>query len=172
MWIFAYGSLLWRPGFDFERRVAATLNGYRRAFWQASADHRGTPERPGRVLTLAPAVDARCSGLAFHVAATQRDAVLAYLDEREQGGYSRAWLGVELETGQAVTALTYIAGPDNPHWLGAAPRAALLDQICASAGPSGHNMDYVLELHGEMERLGLHDEHVSDLAAALRARCG
>ena len=76
MWVCAYGSLLWRPGFRHEERVAATLQGYRRVFWQASTDHRGTPERPGRVLTLARQADALCTGLGYRVAAAQRDAVL------------------------------------------------------------------------------------------------
>ena len=83
-WIFGYGSLLWRPGFRFAERQPAVLRGWMRRFWQASPDHRGAPEAPGRVVTLRRAADSSCWGMAFRVAGPDRADVLAALDHREK----------------------------------------------------------------------------------------
>src|SRR6478736_3633306 len=81
-WVFGYGSLMWRPGFPFEERAPATLPGRRRAFCIYSVHHRGTYERPGLVLGLAPGGSVR--GMAYRIAADRWDEVYAYLREREQ----------------------------------------------------------------------------------------
>src|SRR5277367_7085631 len=81
-WVFGYGSLMWRPGFSFVERRAATLHGRRRAFCIYSVHHRGTPARPGLVLGLAPGGSVR--GVAYRVADERWGDVIAYLREREQ----------------------------------------------------------------------------------------
>src|SRR5437764_3657643 len=82
LWVFGYGSLIWRPGFSFVERAQARLIGAHRALCVYSFVHRGTPERPGLVLGLDRG--GTCRGIAFRVAATERAAVLAYLRAREQ----------------------------------------------------------------------------------------
>jgi cation transport regulator ChaC len=66
-WIFGYGSLVWRPAFPHRRRRPASIRGFCRRFWQASTDHRGTPEAPGRVVTLIESPGDRCWGMAYEV---------------------------------------------------------------------------------------------------------
>ena len=82
LWVFGYGSLMWRPGFDFIEQVPARLIGEHRALCVYSFDHRGTPEQPGLVLGLDRG--GACRGIAFRVAAAQRDATVDYLRAREQ----------------------------------------------------------------------------------------
>ena len=122
-WIFGYGSLVWRPDFEFaERRTGFVLDRARR-FWQASTDHRGTPARPGRVVTLIPRPGCRCFGAAYRLHAGNRTSVLAGLDHRERGGFIREKLPVYFpgsESGEeaATEALVYVATPSNPNYLG------------------------------------------------------
>ena len=82
LWVFGYGSLMWRPGFDFIEQVPARLIGEHRALCVYSFDHRGTPEKPGLVLGLDRG--GACRGIAFRVAENNRAATIAYLREREQ----------------------------------------------------------------------------------------
>ncbi|MEO0436238.1 MAG: gamma-glutamylcyclotransferase [Pseudomonadota bacterium] len=165
-WVFAYGSLIYKIDFPIEAKEQATLHGWERRFWQGSHDHRGTPEAPGRVLTLIPALNARCDGIALRV----RSAVFTHLDFREKNGYERHELPIMLRTSeQMVSATVYIAAPDNPAYLGAGTNSELARHIARSAGPSGKNSDYLLELASALAELGIEDTHVQQLASELRA---
>jgi cation transport protein ChaC len=82
LWVFAYGSLMWRPGFDYLERLNARLVGAHRALCVYSFVHRGTPEKPGLVLGLDQG--GNCRGIAYRVAAAKRVATIEYLRSREQ----------------------------------------------------------------------------------------
>src|SRR5579871_515675 len=82
LWVFGYGSLIWRPGFEFAERVPAHIVGMRRSLCVYSFDHRGTPERPGLVLGLD--FGGACRGIAYRVAPAERARTLSYLRRREQ----------------------------------------------------------------------------------------
>jgi cation transport regulator ChaC len=163
-WIFGYGSLLWRPGFRFAERQPAVLRGWMRRFWQASPDHRGAPEAPGRVVTLRRAADSSCWGMAFRVAGPDRADVLAALDHREKAGYRRIESRLHLADGRRVRGLFYVAAMDNPNDLGPAPLASIAEQVCGAIGPSGSNIDYVLRLNRALTGMGVVDAHVAGLA--------
>jgi glutathione-specific gamma-glutamylcyclotransferase len=171
LFVFGYGSLIWRPGFPHEARLPAVVEGFVRRLWQGSPDHRGTPERLGRVATLVRSPGGRCGGVVYRLPERDAEGILRALDHREKGGYAR--LAVEATLGGAargaVQAITWIATPDNPHHLGPAPLADMVAQIRASTGPSGANHEYVIELDEALRALGLFDAHVAEIAAALAA---
>jgi glutathione-specific gamma-glutamylcyclotransferase len=102
VWIFGYGSLVWRPAFEHVASHWAVLPasaGFIRRFWQGSPDHRGTPERPGRVITILPAGGSggeEIWGRVYGVSEQHREQVLEYLDLREQGGYDRQLVQVKV----------------------------------------------------------------------------
>ena len=97
LWVFGYGSLIWKPGFAFLEQKPARLIGEHRSLCIYSMVHRGTPEKPGLVLGLDRG--GACQGVAFRVAATERKTTVAYLREREQvtSVYIEAWRNVTLE---------------------------------------------------------------------------
>ena len=152
LWVFGYGSLVWRPAFPHSIRRPAWIAGFRRVFWQGSTDHRGVPGAPGRVVTLTRASEAsttRCWGMAYHVERADVGAVLDSLDHREKGGYDR--IDTELHfadsDGPASSiGLLYLARETNPNFLGPAPLDEVARQVLASCGPSGENLEYVLRL--------------------------
>jgi len=169
IFVFGYGSLIWRPDFQYTDVHQAVVPDYERRFWQASHDHRGTPSSPGRVVTMVPLEGGRCEGLVYRLPDQGRDQILAKLDEREQDGYERAWLkAIKVEGGDSVTVLTWLAEEGNPSWMGEQPMEDLAELISSRQGPSGSNRDYLLRLHEAFLEMGINDEHVSDLADRVR----
>src|ERR1043166_808003 len=82
LWVFGYGSLIWRPGFEFLERIEARLVGAHRALCVYSFVHRGTAGRAR--LVLRPDQGGACRGMAYRVAAEKRAETIAYLRAREQ----------------------------------------------------------------------------------------
>jgi cation transport regulator ChaC len=168
LWVFAYGSLMFRPDFPFERRVVAGIVGFERRFFQGSTDHRGVPSAPGRVVTVVPSPGVTW-GMAYLVSEEHEAAVIARLDHRERGGYSRMLLPLIDREGAdlATDALVYAALPNNPDWLGEAAWQDMVAQIQAAAGPSGSNVDYLVGLARTLVELSLEDEYVFALTDAV-----
>jgi len=171
LWIFGYGSLIWRPAFEHVERRPASIRGHARRFWQGSTDHRGVPGAPGRVVTLVPEPAAVCWGVAFRVVAAERDGVLRGLDHRERGGFDRVPVDLHFREGSPRRAegIAYVARAGNPNFLGPAPLDEIAGQVRRSRGPSGPNPEYVLRLAATLRALGLEDEHVFALAERVGA---
>jgi len=171
LWIFGYGSLVWRPAFPFEERRPAWLTGFVRRFWQGSTDHRGVPGAPGRVATLVPAPGERCWGMAYRVAPRHADTVVATLDEREKGGYERRHVPLapaDARPEPLPAGVVYFATARNPNYLGDASLGDMAAQVRRSRGPSGPNDEYVLRLAASLREHGARDEHVFALEALVR----
>jgi cation transport protein ChaC len=166
-WVFGYGSLIWRPDFPHSQRIPARLAGYARRFWQGSPDHRGYPDRPGRVVTLTPMAGEECPGVIFGIEPPDVDAVIAILDIRESGGYSRTTAPVITRDGETVEATVYVGLPENPSYLGPDTIEAMARHIAGAEGPSGPNLDYLLQLRAALAKLGHRDRHIEELVAHL-----
>ncbi len=169
LWVFGYGSLIWRPGFAFLERVPARLIGAHRALCVLSHVHRGTPERPGLVLGLDQG--GTCRGIAYRVAATARAATIAYLRGREQVTmvYREAVRRVTLlsEPQRQVAALCYLVDRGHPQYAGRLDLATQLHYVRQGHGQSGNNRDYVLSSVKALEALGLRDRDLHLLAERL-----
>ncbi|MBF7073396.1 gamma-glutamylcyclotransferase [Glaciecola sp. MH2013] len=163
IWLFGYGSLIYKVDFRFIRSEKAHILGYERRFWQGSHDHRGIPEKPGRVLTLVEAEGVRCGGIAFQVSHD----VFDHLDHREKNGYLRYETVLHLDSGREVKGLVYTADADNDAYLGEASIAELAHQIYECTGPSGPNREYVYDLAAALRANGEIDEHVFAIERAL-----
>ncbi len=161
--MFGYGSLIYKVDFPYLDRRLASIEGWSRRFWQGSHDHRGTPDAPGRVVTLAETPNERCYGVAYRI----EDPVFEHLDHREKNGYQRVDTLIALHDGEQVTGTTYIGAVDNIAFLGPAPVYEMAAHINQSHGPSGSNRDYLLDLAEALRSMRVVDEHVSDLEKAL-----
>ena len=170
LWVFGYGSLMWRPGFAYAERQPATLPGRRRAFCIYSVHHRGTYERPGLVLGLAPGGSVR--GMAYQVAPADWAGVYAYLLEREQPTetYVEARRNVRLADGRRVTALVFLSDPRHPQWAGALTLARQAELIAGSTGLSGRNVDYLRDLVDHLREMGVRDRGMEELLGLVEAR--
>ncbi len=170
-WIFGYGSLVWRPDLPFVERRPAAIDGWARRFWQGSTDHRGVPGAPGRVVTLVADPGAQCWGMAYRVGEAVYAEVVAGLEIREKGGYSADSMKLIFDTvPSGHKALVYIATPGNPNYLGPAPLEDIAAQVCASSGPSGHNVEYVTRLAEALRGMSAEDDHVFALENLVRGR--
>jgi cation transport protein ChaC len=169
LWVFAYGSLMWRPDFVYAERHPAMLRGWRRRLCIYSHVYRGTAERPGLVLGLDRG--GACRGVAFCVEPALREATVRYLRERElvTAVYRERMVPLTLADGRRVSALTYVADRAHGQYAGALPRHQLLRLIRQGVGQSGDNADYVLATRDHLRELGIVDSDLEWLAAQLRA---
>lgn len=163
VWLFGYGSLIYKAEFPYIERRPARIRGWTRRFWQGSHDHRGTPEAPGRVLTLVEDTDAVCAGMAYLITPE----VFAHLDHREKNGYLRHVVLMEFDHGDSAEGLIYIAPADNAAYLGPASDADIARHIAHAEGPSGRNRDYLTHLTDALRSLGADDAHVFGIEKAL-----
>ncbi|KAF4787963.1 Glutathione-specific gamma-glutamylcyclotransferase 1 [Turdus rufiventris] len=162
VWIFGYGSLVWRPGFEFTSRKVGFIRGYSRRFWQGDTFHRGSEKMA-------------CTwGVAYEVRGEQIAASLEYLNMREAvlGGYDTKLVKFhpqEKDAEEPILALVYIATPQNPSYLGPASEEDIAAQIIVSSGCAGHNIEYLLRLADFMRYFcpQAEDKHLFSIEEAL-----
>lgn len=183
LWIFGYGSLVWKSEFAHEEAVVGSVRGWKRYFAQKSTDHRGTPDHPGLVATLL--TDAQLTGLGlrgpgeapsetcgvgYRVGEGDVAQVLDGLDFREKGGYTRELIEFQPRDGSPpVSALLYSATPDNPNFTAEAiaDQATAAYTIGTAVGPSGPNRDYLLNLSRWLQSVGEADEYIDELVSKM-----
>jgi cation transport protein ChaC len=176
-WVFGYGSLMWKPGFNAVESRMARLHGYRRAFALTSVHYRGTVDFPGLVLGLDWNPASACTGVALRIAADEADEVRHYLAEREL--VSRAYFEVRHQVtllcsgpgkDENVDAICYILDRTHPQYsggMGLEDQAAI---ICKAVGPTGTNCDYLHSTVAHLRELGVDDPELFALDRMVRAR--
>eukprot|EP01134_Creolimax_fragrantissima_P006835 CFRG6835T1 len=179
IYIFGYGSLIWKVVFPHEpiERVVGKISGYKRRFWQQSTDHRGVPTSPGRVVTLIEDSESETWGVVYRVAADHVEEVLAYLDEREKGGYTCHHVEFHpraMYNRKAFKAFVYSGTPDNSDYVGPQSLDAIADIIATSIGPSGPNTDYLFHLADALREIApesmTEDRHLFELEDKVKHR--
>ncbi|MFQ6554009.1 gamma-glutamylcyclotransferase [Aestuariibius insulae] len=169
LWVFGYGSLLWNPGFRPAEAVRAQLAGYSRSFCMLSVYHRGTHDQPGLVLALDKSEADSCTGMAFRVADTQADAVLAMLRERElvTAAYYEARLPLTLDDSREIEAVCYVIDRDHAQYC----QLSLAEQarrIARATGGRGPNRDYLHNTALHLQDLGVRDPDIEWLDKEVR----
>ncbi|OYW94548.1 MAG: hypothetical protein B7Z23_03480 [Pseudomonadales bacterium 32-61-5] len=150
LWVFGYGSLIWRPGFAHASRHPALLRGFHRRFCLWSHRYRGTPEAPGLVLGLDRG--GACRGVAFRV----------------PGGVATAVAGMLDAPGAApVMAVTYVANRLCRLYVRDLGPEAMASAIARGVGQMGANRDYLLNTLGHLAAMGVRDAGLARIAALL-----
>lgn len=179
VWVFGYGSLCWYPGFEYSKCVTGYVRGFVRRFWQGNTEHRGTKEKPGRVVTLVEQSDGITWGCAYKISGST---ALNYLKQREctLGGYTTLYskfyprvAADDMELcGEAFPALLYIATDKNDLWMGDTPLPIIAQEIADGQGKSGHNVEYLVRLanfmRDELRGVVVEDEHLFQLEKIVR----
>lgn len=198
LWIFGYGSIVWKHDeVKYTAKVsAAHVRGYRRRFWQYSPCHRGTPTKPGLVVSLYSAGDLeqmeiqssdsdedfddfpdeewRVDGVAFRVTPSYRDKVVKDLVRRERSGFEITWMPIYDRENNIVCdqGMVFVAGIDQGNFAGVKSVEEIADRVQVCYGPSGSNIEYVIRLEEWLQGHGVKDNHVSAVAQAVRDRVG
>jgi glutathione-specific gamma-glutamylcyclotransferase len=164
LWVFGYGSLIWRPNFDFAERRPARVHGWHRALKMWSRINRGTPERPGLVFGLL--TGGCCRGVVFRIAREQGPAVLAQLWQREMAMavYDPRWLLAETPQGR-VRALAFTLSRKSPSHTGELTEEEYCAIFSQASGIYGTTLDYA---HRTLEELRRHDIRDRNLEKLLR----
>jgi cation transport protein ChaC len=167
LWVFGYGSLMWKPGFPFAERHPGLARGVHRRLCIYSHRYRGTPEKPGLVLGLVQG--GCCQGVAFRVHAADVPATRAYLKDREQTSmvYHEVFRPVRLADGRRIDALCYVVDRSHRQYAGNLSREELLRLVRQGHGDMGPNRDYVCNTVEELRRMGFSDATLAWLAARL-----
>jgi len=165
VWIFAYGSLMWKPGFDHTDFETATLEGYHRALCVYSWVWRGTRERPGLVLGLAPG--GRCCGRAIGITAERERQVLAYLDARElvTDVYQRRRLPLTFADGRRTSAWAYVARHDHEQFAGDLSIDEASRLVRQGQGRGGANPEYLANTVAHLREIGIVEPKLEAIAA-------
>jgi len=169
IWVFGYGSLMWRPGFDYLEQHPAILFGAHRRLCVYSTLYRGTKDKPGLVLGLDRG--GSCRGVAFKVSAHHWPDALAYLREREQriNIYDEVWRQVRLTGAEnkRVSAMCYVVNRDHELYTGVLGLRRLSELVVQGVGDMGPNPEYVANTVEHLKEMGIHDHHLMSVHDAV-----
>ncbi len=171
IWVFGYGSLIWRPEFTFDRKARGVVHGYHRSLCLWSSMYRGTPERPGLVLGLEPGGSVH--GVVFRLPADDAHRSLRVLWKRElaTGSYIPRWLNVRVPgIDGRIAAIGFVMNRAAPGYAGELDRTTLLDVVCSASGSNGSCADYVLFTVQSLAEFAIHDRHLAKLAEEVGAK--
>lgn len=169
LWVFAYGSLMWNPGFHFLESRRGRLYGYHRALCVRSLGYRGTRDDPGLVVGLDRG--GSCVGLVYRVAARERARVIAYLDKRESVGKVYTPItGHVVAQGERLAARAYIALRNGPEYLGKLAPERQIETVLRCKGDNGTNVDYLRNTVAHLDALGISDGPLHAIWRAVEVR--
>lgn len=169
LWVYAYGSLIWNPEFDFVEQRASILRGHHRSLCLWSRVNRGTPQTPGLVFGLDRG--GSCRGMSFRIRARDVPDTFKALWRREMatGAYHPRWLRCATEAGH-VKALAFVMDRDNPGYVRDLSEDHAVEIVCRASGRYGPCIDYVVQTHQALEAAGIRDGRLARLAQRLQER--
>ena len=167
LWVFGYGSLMWKTGFEFIEQVDSRIFGYHRALCVSSVVHRGTPENAGLVLGLDRG--GSCAGKLFRVSVDQKQQVAEYLYDRELATaiYLARIVKVYTKDGRCIQALTFVVDTQHHQYTTGKTPEQLVNIVRTASGRSGHSSEYLLSTLEHLRQSSIHDARLETIAALL-----
>ncbi len=167
LWVFGYGSLMWRPGFDYIDSYDGRIYGYHRALCVSSWVHRGTQDNPGLVLGLDRG--GSCSGKLFRVSAQNKQKVAEYLYDRELPTmvYRARIINVYTKDARCIQALTFVVDPQHQQYVTEKCPQQLAHKVADAQGLNGKSSDYLLSTLEHLRQDGIHDSRLEAVAALI-----
>lgn len=173
-WVFAYGSLMWDPGFAVAECVQARVLGFARRFCMESVVYRGTVEQPGLVLALDEEEGGHCTGLALRVADPDWHDTITGLRDRELAtdAYREDVLDLHLADGRHVSGVAYVMRREHEQYVRDLSLADQAAMIVRAVGERGPNRDYLFNTTRHLSQIGIADPELDDLARIVRGLIG
>jgi cation transport protein ChaC len=177
LYVFAYGSLIWKPAFDHAGMVRGTAQGWRRSFCLRLTRFRGTAQQPGLMMALDRG--GTCEGFAQRLHEGREYEELRKLWRREMTmkppGNNPRWIEVKLEQG-SVRAVAFTANAERPNYAGNLSLDEIADTLSIACGHWGSGAEYLHQTVNALEAAGIHDPYLWQLqelvAERILARCG
>lgn len=168
IWVFAFGSLIWNPAFHFVERRTARIHGFHRQFCLWARAGRGSPERPGLMLSLVSG--GSCTGVAYRLAGRAAATELDVLWRREMStmAYRPVWTAARTPKG-LEPAIAFSANRDHERYVPGLEDAAVARYLATGAGPMGRCCDYLFDTVAHLRQLGIRDRRLEALEAKVRA---
>ncbi|MEP7173026.1 MAG: gamma-glutamylcyclotransferase [Aestuariivirga sp.] len=161
LWVFAYGSLIWNPEFEFLESRSATANGWHRSFCLKLTRWRGTRELPALMLALDRG--GSCKGIVYRLPAQDHFRQLGVLMRREIDANPPTnvprWISVKTEKG-TVRALAFVATPNGDAYAGKLPLEKVAHVLARAAGHWGSSAQYLFRTATMLEEHGIRDRNV------------
>lgn len=169
LWVFGYGSLLWKPEPAFGEGRIATVRGWHRRFCLWQWRFRGSRERPG--LMLAIEEGGAVTGMVYRIAGPDIRTGLGPLWKREMSGngYRPRWVMARTAAG-IVPALTFIAHRESERYAGRLGDVEIADRLASACGHMGPSAEYLFATAARCEELGIRDAHLWRLQAMVAER--
>ncbi|GAB7521063.1 gamma-glutamylcyclotransferase [Paraburkholderia sp. 2C] len=168
IWVFAYGSLMWNPLIDFEARATATLHGWHRSFCLRVTAGRGSPDAPGRMLALEPGGSAAGIALRLAPASMNEELRLVWVREMVAGSYQPTWAPITFADGTHTHAIVFVADRTRSQYEADASVQTVAPLVATACGHHGTNREYVQSLAASLDKAGLTDRYVEQLAGEIR----
>lgn len=169
IWVFAFGSLIWNPAFHYAERCTARVHGFHRQFCLWARAGRGSPEKPGLMLSLENG--GSCTGVVYRVDARDAATELDVLWRREMftKAYRPVWATAQTPSGP-VAAIAFAANRTHDRYAPALDDEAIAHHLATGAGALGRCCDYLFETVGHLRELGIRDRRLEALEHRVRAR--
>ena len=169
LWIFAYGSLIWNPLFDYLDRRLAVVEGWQRQFCLLAPVGRGTIDNPGLVLGLKPGNC--CQGIAYRLPIDENlksELLLLWRREMVVGSYIPRWITGTIDN-REIELLAFTVNPEHSVYVNPS-KAEIVESLATAKGVLGSSAEYLSYTVGGLLAEGIKDVKLTELDCLVKRR--